>query len=99
MVEDIKLIGLKEELIEQIFNELGYDTILSMACNYKKIKENIHIFQSVGIDNVDEVLLNKNELFFKEPNLIIEKLSKIDIPSFVCSVKDDYNMIDDLFDN
>ena len=99
MLEDIKLIGLNNDELDEVINELDFNTILSMACNYKKIKENIHIFKSIGINNIVDLLIYKNNVFFVDSDLLIEKLSKISVLDFVDAVNSDYFIIDELFVN
>lgn len=96
MIEDINLTGLSEEIIDKIMEELGYDTVLSMACNYKKIKENVNLLKSINITNIDELLINRNELFFKDTNLLKEKIFRFDISSIVKLINDDYEIIDEV---
>ena len=96
MIEDIKLTGISEETINKMMEELGYDIVLSMACNYKKIKENIELFKSINIINIEELLLNKNEIFFKETSLLKEKIFRFDIPSLVEIINDDFEVIDEV---
>ena len=97
MIEDIKLIGIEDELIEELLEKLGYDKVLSMACNYKKIRENINIFKAINVADINELLINKNDIFFKEPEEIIKKLSSINIANFVNLINEDYELIDEFF--
>jgi len=94
VIHDIKLTGISDEVIDKIFDQLGYDMALAMACNYKKIKENINILKSIGVINVDELLLNKNEIFFIECHDMINKLSNINISEFVNLVNQDCDAVD-----
>ena len=96
MIEYINLIGISDEVIDEILDKLGYDIALSMACNYKKIRENINILKSIGITNINNLLLNKNEVFFIESSDLINKLSNINISNFVELVNNDYNAVDEI---
>lgn len=96
MIEDIKLTGIKQEVIDKLLEELGYDTVLSMAYNYKKLNENINFLKSININVIDELLLNRNQIFFEEPNILKEKLFRYEISNLAKLINDDYQVIDEI---
>ena len=96
MIDDIEFAGISEELKEKMIEELGYDTVLNMACNYERVKENIQTFKSIGINNVDELIMYNSDLFQKKPDELKNKLTKFNIPEVVKLINEDYTTIDDI---
>jgi len=97
MIEDIKLIGLDSSLINEIIDKLGYDTALNMACNHEKIKANINLLKSLNIKSINELLLNRNDLFFIETEKLTKKFSKFNIMNLSYLINEDYTVIDEIF--
>ena len=97
MIEDIKKIGISDEFYNLLIENLGYDIVLNLACNYELVKKNINLLKSYGIENIEELLLNRDSLFLKDSEEIFEKLNKQDIETFVMLVNSDYTNIDSLF--
>ena len=97
MIDDIEIAGISEVLKEKMIEKLGYDTVLNMACNYERVKDNIHLLQSIGITDIEQLLLNKNYIFLKKPDDILKKLSNFNISNLVSLINEDYNVIDELF--
>ena len=98
MIENLKLAGLNEELIEAMIENLGYDLVLNLACNYDKISSNINILKKYEIVNIDELLLYKPELFLNDSVHLLYLLMKKNISNLSELVKNDYNCIDMIFE-
>ena len=60
MIEYIALAGISDELRDKMIDNLGYDSVLNLACNYELVKNNISLFRQLGIEDVDNLLLNKD---------------------------------------
>lgn len=99
MIDNIELAGIDESLKERMIDKLGYDIVLNMACNYKKVKENIEVLKQLGIRDIDELLINRNDIFTLNSGELIKKFSKFNIPTIVNLINEDYNVIDELFIN
>lgn len=96
MIEDIKLIGLSDDVIDKIMSQLDYDTILNLAVNHQKVKDNVEFFKSLKITFIDQLLINKTDIFFKDVNLLKEKFSKYNNDIIVELLNNDYTMIDEI---
>ena len=96
MIEDLELIGLDEDLLEEMKQVLSYDNLLNLACNYKNVKESIELLKSYGIKNINELILNRHYIFLKGKEKLSLEFSKFDIKTFVALINEDYTTIDEL---
>ena len=96
MIEDIELIGLNDDLLEEMKRVLSYDNLLNLACNYKNVKESIELLKSYGISNINELIINRHYIFLKGKDKIALKFSKFDIKNLVSLINQDYTVIDEL---
>ena len=95
MIENIKLIGLDENTIEEMYNTLGYDIVLSFACNYETVQKNINLLKSFGVNNIKQLLLNRENIFLMNNEELLKKFSKYNIPSLVNLINNDYTVVDE----
>lgn len=85
MIENIRLTGISDELIDKMIDAIGYGYVLDMACNYELVKENIEFLKNLGIQTVEELLLNRPNVFLIQTNVLQKKFSNTDI-SFMCNL-------------
>lgn len=97
MIENIVLTGIRQELIDDMIERLGYNEVLNLACNYDKVKKNIEFFQTLGIQCVDDLLLNRDYIFLKSVDEIAKKFSKFNVPVIIDLINTDYTVIDEVF--
>lgn len=96
MIQDIELIGVEKDLIEKLMNNLEYDEVLCLACNHENVKKIIDFFKIIGIQNIDELLLNRHYIFLKDSDSIINKFDNIDLVNIVLKINDSYEYIDEI---
>ena len=96
MIQDIELIGVGKDLIEKLMNNLEYDEVLCLACNHENVKKIIDYFKIIGIQNIDELLLNRYYIFLKDSDSIINKFDNIDLVNIVLKINDSYEYIDEI---
>ena len=96
MIQDIELIGVGKDLIENLMNNLEYDEVLCLACNHENVKKIIDFFKIIGIQNIDELLLNRYYIFLKDSDSIINKFDNIDLVNIVLKINDSYEYIDEI---
>lgn len=97
MIKDLYNIGLNEQEVDEIIDELGYDESLNLSCNYELIKKNIELLKSYGIKNIKQLIIYKEDLFLKNINDIVKMFSSYNIPVFVSLINEDVTTIDELF--
>lgn|SRR5574344_487310 len=96
MIEDLKLIGLPDDLILKMNERLNDDILLSLAFNHDLVKENLGYFKSIGINNLDELMLRRPDIFTLKPNFIQSSFKKGNLYDEVNNLNQDYLSIDDI---
>ena len=94
MIEDIKKLGISDELYDEIINNLGYDLVLNMACNYTTIGENLNYLNNIGIDDLKDILLYKTHILFLEPIELRERFNNKNVRELVELINMDYANIE-----
>lgn len=96
MIENMLLIGLSDEFVDELIDKIGYDRVLNLACNYKKVKKNIDLLKSFGIKDINELMINRSYLFLEETDVLLKKFSQFNIPVVVELINEDLNVIDEI---
>ena len=79
MIENINLINIDADKIEEIKLKLSDDILLNIACNYDLVNDNIKLLKSYGIDNIDELLINRPHIFLKDTNYLLNAFNDSDV--------------------
>ncbi len=96
MMNNLEKIKVSNDCINNICKLVDSDVILSINNNYDLINKNIDLLQSYGIENIDEIFLNKYYIFLKETERLVKGFSKFNIPVLVNIINEDYNTIDEI---
>ena len=97
MIEYIALAGISDELRDKMIDNLGYDSVLNLACNYELVKNNMSLFRQLGIEDVDNLLLNKDYVFLKDTREIFNKFTNFNLNEIINLINNDYDAIDVVF--
>lgn len=97
MIEYIALAGISDELRDKMIDNLGYDSVLNLACNYELVKNNISLFRQLGIEDIDNLLLNKDYVFLKDTREIFNKFTNFNLNEIINLINNDYDAIDVVF--
>ena len=94
MINDLKNINVSKKCLETLINNNDYDTLVSLSINKDIINENIRLLDSYGVENIDELFLNKYYIFVLKTEELVKKFSKFNIPVFIQIINNDLNAID-----
>lgn len=97
MIDNIDKININNEVKEKMINNLSNDILVSLSLNYILVNQNIAYLESIGIKNIDLLLLNREYLFLNDTNYIKESIGRFNLSSFVQLINDDYTIIDEAF--
>lgn len=89
-------IGINEDVINEIKDNNNELVITDLNFNYKKVKEIMDIFKSLNINNIDDYLIYKTDIFYYKPDYIIEKFNKYEKEQLIDLLKEDINNIDEI---
>lgn len=96
MIENINKINVSKNCIEKLRDTLSYDELISIDSNYEIINNNIKLLQSYGIENMDELFLNKYYIFIEKTETLAKRFSKYNIPVYVQIINNDFSAIDEI---
>lgn len=94
---DIDKLNVSDEIKEKMLNTLSNDILISLSLNYALVNQNIAFLESIGIKNIDLLLLNREYIFLNDTNYIKESINKFNTSAFVQLINVDYTIIDEAF--
>lgn len=94
---DIDKLNVSDEIKEEMLNTLSNDILISLSLNYTLVNQNIAFLESIGIKNIDLLLLNREYIFLNDTNYIKESINKFNTSAFVQLINVDYTIIDEAF--
>ena len=96
MIDNLSKIRVSTKCINKLKEIVSFDTLVSLSNNYENINCNIRLLSSYGIENMDELFLNKYYIFIEKTENLAKKFSKYNIPVFIQIINNDCNAIDNI---
>lgn len=96
MINFLSDYGISNDTIYRLESNMA--TVFNINCNKRDCIEIITLLKSIGIKNIDEIMLYSLELFFNTREEVEKKLEKHDINELVASINDDFTNIDKLYE-
>lgn len=97
MINDFNKLNVSKACLETIKNTFDYDRLVSIAYNVDIINTNIKMLKSYGIEDVEELFMEKDYIFLLKNEDLAKKFSKFNIPEFVKIINNDYSALDKIF--
>ena len=94
MIDFLKQVDIKEEVLIEIVKNNNPSSLSSLSINEEECLKIINYMKEMGLTCIDELLINRIDLFLSSFNKFIKKLSKFNIPALVQLVNTDYATID-----
>lgn len=94
MIDFLKKINIKEDVLIEIIKNNNPSALSSLSINEDECLKIINYMREIGIACIDELLINRIDLFLSSFDKFIKKLSKFNIPVLVQLVNTDYATID-----
>lgn len=85
--------GFKTDVIGDIEEKNEPSVVFDFLCNKDNVSKIIDYFKSIEIDKVDELLVNKIEIFLVDYDSLIKSFNNYDIPTLVQLINEDINAI------
>lgn len=95
-MNNIEKIDVSSDIKDRLIDNLNYDVLLSLSCNYEAVNENINLLKEFKINDIGELLLYKPSIFLIDKEILIKKFSKYNIPVLVNLINEDYEVIDEI---
>lgn len=93
MLDFLKDYSIDERTIYSLEDTLSDSMLFNINCNELEIEKEINFFREIGINSIDDLLLNNIELFLLTFSEIKNKFEKYDIPRLVELINSDSNVI------
>ena len=90
MLEFLKNIGINDRTILKMINENSEAVIQDLECNSDNAVDIINYLKELNIKVIDELLVDRIDLFLKTKREIMKLFSKFNIAGLVKEINDDY---------
>ena len=94
MIDFLKKANINDEILVEIIKNNNSSALSSLVINEDECLKIIEYMKNIGFTCIDDLLINRIDLFLSSINKFIKKLSKFNIPVFVELVNTDYAIID-----
>lgn len=96
MIDFLLECNISEETLDELYDMHSFQ-LFDLSCNSEEIIKIINYLRNIGIVNIEELLINETELFYKSKKWIESKISKYNISDFVSKVNNNYEDIEIIF--
>ena len=94
MIDFLKKTNINEDILIEIIKNNNPSSLSSLSINEEECIKIINYMKEIGLTCIDELLINRIDLFLSSFDKFIKKLSKFNIPVLVQLVNTDYATID-----
>lgn len=94
MIDFLKKTNINEDILIEIIKNNNPSALSSLSINEEECVKIINYMKEIGLTCIDELLINRIDLFLSSFDKFIKKLSKFNIPVLVQLVNTDYATID-----
>ncbi len=94
MIDFLKKTNINEDILIEIIKNNNPSALSSLSINEEECIKIINYMKEIGLTCIDELLINRIDLFLSSFDKFIKKLSKFNIPVLVQLVNTDYATID-----
>ena len=97
MIDFLKRCNISTYTIKELSKKYS-SQLFNLNCNQDECIKVIEYLREIGINNVEELLINKIHLFYETKEDLIKLFSKHNILDLVQRINADYNEVDILFE-
>ena len=94
MIDFLKKANIKDDILIEIIKNNNPSSLSSLSVNEDECLKIINYMKNIGFTCIDELLINRLNIFLSSFDKFIKKLSKFNIPVLVQLVNTDYATID-----
>ena len=97
MIDFLKEVGISKRTIKEIESNNTNSSLFDLSCNNINCLKIVLYLKEIGILNIDNLLINKIDLFKMDYQELVKKFSKFNIPVFISLVNDDIEVIENIY--
>ncbi len=94
MIDFLKNVGISDDTLIEMLKNNNETAIFDLSCNEEDAINIINYIKNIGINNIDELLVYRMDIFFLTFEQLVKRLSKFNIPVLVNLINEDYTNID-----
>ena len=94
MIDFLKNVGISDDTLIEMLKNNNETAIFDLSCNEEDAINIINYIKNIGINNMDELLVYRMDIFFLTFEQFVKRLSKFNIPVLVNLINEDYTNID-----
>ena len=94
MIDFLKQVDIKEAVLIEIVKNNNPSSLSSLSINEEECLKIINYMKEIGFTCIDDLLINRIDLFLSSFDKFVKKLSKFNIPVLVQLTNTDYATID-----
>jgi hypothetical protein len=98
MIDFLKEHGISEDTIKEISSNEYQEYLYDLNCNKEQCIKIIDYLRTIGIKNIDNLLINELDLFCQTKNEIEYAFSQCGIDKLVNLINEDYEEIEIIYD-
>lgn len=98
MLDFLKELNISEQTINELYNLYEDTNLYGVFSNKISCSKIINYMREIGITNIEEILLNKIDIFKMTYQTFLNTISRYEIPSLVKLINEDYlPVLDEIF--
>ena len=94
MIDFLKNVGISDDTLIEMLKNNNETAIFDLSCYEEDAINIINYIKNIGINNIDELLVYRMDIFFLTFEQFVKRLSKFNIPVLVNLINEDYTNID-----
>ena len=96
MIDFLRKYNVSDKTIKELIETKSDSYLFDLNCNEEECCKIVDYLKNIGIEVIDELLLNNTELFLKNIKKVELAFSKYDIKELVQLINDDSNEIENI---
>ena len=93
MIDFLKNVGISDDTLIEMLKNNNETAIFDLSCNEEDAINIINYIKNIGINNIDELLVYRMDIFFLTFEQFVKRLSKFNIPVLVNLINEDYTIL------
>ena len=94
MLDFLQKENISNETINLIYNKLPSNVITALIDNKEECLKIINLLKNIGINNIEDLLINETYIFLKLSGRVKDSLKNHDVNTLVNDINEDYSMIE-----
>jgi len=90
----LKIVGITDDTIKKMIDNNSHQCLFNLECNQDECLKIINFMKNIGIQNIEEMLIQIPEIFIQSVSDFMKKLARYDILEVIREVNDNPLLIE-----